>query len=85
MIIMLWIILMAAFGLLPIAVSALCGVMLMLLTGCIKWFDTTRALSASVILLIVTSLAMGTAMVETGGADMIASAYVNLPPARRLT
>ena len=50
--------------------------MLMLLTGCIKWFDTTRALSASVILLIVTSLAMGTAMVETGGADMIASAYV---------
>ncbi len=78
MIIMLWIILMAAFGLLPIAVSALCGVMLMLLTGCIKWFDTTRALSASVILLIVTSLAMGTAMVETGGADLIASAYVKL-------
>jgi len=78
MIIMLWIILMAAFGLLPIAVSALCGVMLMLLTGCIKWFDATRALSASVILLIVTSLAMGTAMVETGGADMIASAYVAL-------
>ena len=76
MIIMLWIILTAAFGLLPIAVSALCGVMLMLLTGCIKWFDATRALSASVILLIVTSLAMGTAMVETGGADMIASAYV---------
>ncbi|MDH3760855.1 MAG: SLC13 family permease [Gammaproteobacteria bacterium] len=78
MLIMLWIILMAAFGLLPIAVSALCGVLLMLLTGCIKWFDATRALSASVILLIVTSLAMGTAMVETGGADMIASAYVGL-------
>jgi di/tricarboxylate transporter len=76
MLIMLWIILMAAFGFLPIAVSALCGVMLMLITGCIKWFDTTRALSAPVILLIVTSLAMGTAMVETGGADMIASAYV---------
>ena len=76
MIIMLWIIIMAATGLLPIAVSALCGVTLMLLTGCLKWFDTTRALSASVILLIVTSLAMGTAMVETGGADIIASAYV---------
>ena len=29
-----------------------------------------------VILIIVTSLAMGTAMVETGGAQMIASAYV---------
>ncbi len=76
--IMLWIILMAALGLLPIAVSALCGVMLMLLTGCIKWFDTTRALSAPVILIIVVSLAMGTAMVETGGAEMIATAYVEL-------
>ncbi len=74
--IMLWVILMAAFGLLPIAVSALCGVVALLLTGCIKWFDATRALSAPVILIIVTSLAMGTAMVETGGADMIASAYV---------
>ena len=76
MLIMLWVILMAAFGLLPIAVSALCGVVAMLLTGCIKWYDATRALSAPVILIIVTSLAMGTAMVETGGADIIASAYV---------
>ena len=76
MLIMLWIILMAAFGLLPIALSALCGVVAMLLTGCIKWYDATRALSAPVILIIVTSLAMGTAMVETGGADMIAGAYV---------
>jgi di/tricarboxylate transporter len=76
--IMLAIILSAAFGLLPIAVSALCGVLLMLLTGCLKWYDTTRALSAPVILIIATSLAMGTAMVETGGAQMIASSYVQL-------
>ena len=76
-IIMLGIILTAAFGLLPIALSALCGVLLLLLTGCLKWYDTTRALSAPVILIIATSLAMGTAMVETGGAEMIASAYVD--------
>ena len=76
--IMLMIILTAAFGLLPIAVSSLCGVLLLLLTGCLKWYDTTRALNASVILIIATSLAMGTAMVETGGAHMIASAYVNM-------
>ena len=68
----------AALGILPIAVSALCGVLLMLMTGCIKWFDATRALSAPVILLIVASLAMGTAMVQTGGAEMIAGAYVDL-------
>jgi len=77
-VIMLAIILTAAFGLLPIAVSSLCGVLLLLLTGCLKWYDTTRALNASVILIIATSLAMGTAMVETGGAHIIASAYVNL-------
>ena len=76
MLIMLWIILSAAFGILPIAISALTGVMLMLLTGCIKWYDASRALSAPVILIIVTSLAMGNAMVATGGADMIASAFV---------
>ena len=75
--IMLAIIVTAALGLLPIAVSALAGVMLLLLTGCLKWYDTTRALSAPVILIIATSLAMGTAMVETGGAQMIASAYVD--------
>jgi di/tricarboxylate transporter len=78
MLIMLGIILTAALGILPIAVSALCGVMLMLFTGCLKWFDTTRALSAPIVLIIVTSLAMGTAMVETGGADMIAAAYVSV-------
>ena len=78
MFIMLGIIVTAATGLLPIAISALCGVLLMLTTGCIKWFDTTRALSPSVILLIVASLAMGTAMVETGGAEWIAGAYVEL-------
>ena len=62
----------------PIAISALTGVMLMLLTGCIKWYDASRALSAPVILIIVTSLAMGNAMVATGGADMIAGAFVFL-------
>jgi di/tricarboxylate transporter len=76
MIIMLYIIASAALGILPIAVSALSGVLLMLLTGCIKWYDATRALSAPVILIIAASLAMGTAMVETGGATYLAQAYV---------
>ncbi len=74
--IMLGIISTAALGLLPISVAALTGVVLLLLSGCLKWYDTTRALSAPVILIIVTSLAMGTAMVETGGAQIIASAWV---------
>ena len=78
MLIMLGIIVTAATGILPIAVSALLGVVLMLLSGCIKWYDTTRALSAPVILIIATSLAMGTAMIATGGSDIIASAYVSI-------
>jgi di/tricarboxylate transporter len=74
--IMLFVIATAALGILPIALSAVCGVLLMLTTGCLKWFDATRALSAPVILIIAASLAMGTAMVETGGAEYLASVYV---------
>jgi di/tricarboxylate transporter len=73
---MLFIIATAALGILPIALSAVCGVLLMLTTGCLKWFDATRALSAPVVLIIAASLAMGTAMVETGGAAYLASVYV---------
>ena len=51
MLIMLFIIATVALGVLPIAVSALCGVLLMLITGCLKWFDAARALNTSVILI----------------------------------
>jgi di/tricarboxylate transporter len=77
MLIMLYIICSAAFGILPIVVSALSGVLLMLVTGCLRWYDATRALDRSVILIIAASLAMGTAMVETGGAAFLAQAYVS--------
>ena len=76
MLIMLYIIITAALGLLPIAVSALSGVLFMLFTGCLKWYDATRALSAPVILIIVSSLALGNALVETGGATYLAQTYV---------
>ena len=76
LIIMLFVIATAALGILPIALSAVCGVLLMLTTGCLKWFDATRALSAPIILIIAASLALGTAMVETGGAAYLASVYV---------
>lgn len=78
MLIMLFIIVTAAFGILPISVSALCGVLLMIMSRCLKWFDAARALDTQVILIIVASLALGTAMVETGGAMMIANSFVDL-------
>ena len=76
--IMLFIILTAASGMLPIEISALAGVLMMLVSGCLRWRDVRRALSAPVILIIVTSLAMGNALLQTGGADFLAQRYVDL-------
>ena len=76
MFIMKGIILTAAFGILPIAISATCGALLMILTGCLSWRDATSALSAQVILIVVASLALGTAMLRTGGADYLGSVFV---------
>lgn len=66
----------AATGTMPISISALCGVAVMLLTRCLDWEDAASALSTSVILIVVVSLALGTALMRTGGADYLASLYV---------
>ncbi|MFK5986833.1 MAG: SLC13 family permease [Pseudomonadota bacterium] len=76
--IMCFIVLTAALGILPISVSAITGVLLMLMSKCLTWRDASRALSAPVILIIVTSLAMGMALVETGGATFLAQYYVQV-------
>jgi len=68
----------AALGLLPIAVSATAGVMVMIFTGCLDWRDVGRALSIPVIMIVVTSLALGSALVDTGGADYLARLFVSL-------
>jgi len=74
--IMLGIIVTAASGFLPIAISATFGAFLMIITGCLSWRDATRALSAQVILFVVASLALGTAMLKTGGADYLARLFL---------
>lgn len=66
----------AAAGILPISVSALCGVGLMLLTGCLQWRDAGEALNIPVIMIIVASLSLGFALMETGGAEFIAQLFV---------
>jgi di/tricarboxylate transporter len=65
-----------AFGLLPIEVSALLGVTAMIGTGCLRWRDATRALSAPVVMIIVASLALGSALMRTGGADWLALVFL---------
>jgi len=85
LVIMAGIVLTAAFGILPIAISASCGALLMILTGCLQWRDATNALSVQVILIVVASLALGAALLQTGGADYLARLFVsvvgNLSPA----
>jgi di/tricarboxylate transporter len=78
LVIMIGIIVAAAAGLLPIAISATCGVLFMILTGCLGWRDVTRALSVQVIMIVVTSLALGSALLKTGGAEFLAQVFLSL-------
>jgi di/tricarboxylate transporter len=66
----------AATGIMPISVAALCGIAAMLLTGCLQWKDAAEALNIPVIMIIVASLCLGSAMMVTGGADFIAQIFV---------
>ena len=74
----------AAFGIMPIAVSALVGLGLMIVTGALSWEDAGKSLSVPVVMMIVTALALGTALMGTGMAEYIAVSFVKvasgLPP-----
>ncbi|MGY8998726.1 MAG: SLC13 family permease [Rhodospirillales bacterium] len=78
LVIMIGIVLTAAFGVLPIAVSAVSGVLLMIATRCIRWSDAAEALSAQVIMIVVASLALGMALLKTGGAEYLAQVFLSL-------
>jgi di/tricarboxylate transporter len=71
-------ILAAALGLVPIAISAVAGSLAMVLTNCLKWQDIQRALSAQVILIVAASLALGTALTQTGATMYVAHQFVVL-------
>jgi di/tricarboxylate transporter len=77
LLIMSGIVMTAAFGVLPIAVSASAGALSMILTGCMSWRDAARALSIQVILVVVASLALGSALLKTGGALFLGDLFLN--------
>ncbi|WP_154224622.1 SLC13 family permease [Marinicella rhabdoformis] len=66
----------AAFRIMPISISAVLGCFVLIATGCLRWRDATHALSAQVIFIIVASLALGSALMATGGADFLANVFV---------
>ena len=76
--IMAFVIAAAALGIMPISVSALVGLGLMLATGCLTWRDAAGALSIPVVMIIVTALALGKALLDTGMAAYIAQTFVGL-------
>ena len=76
--IMIGIVLTAALGILPIAISAVCGVLLLIVTGCLDWREATQALSTPIVLIVVASLAMGSALLITGGTEYMASVFLYL-------
>jgi di/tricarboxylate transporter len=78
LLIMAGIILVSAFGGVAIAISAVGGVLLMLITRCLTWQHASMALSTQVILIVAASLAMGAALLKTGGAEYLAQVFVAL-------
>ncbi|MCF7688042.1 MAG: hypothetical protein K9N01_07040 [Cephaloticoccus sp.] len=77
LVIMLTVVVVAAFGIMPIAAAALAGMCVMVISKCLTWEDAARALSTQVILIVAVSLALGMALMRTGGADYLAQLYVN--------
>ena len=78
LLIMAGIVVVAALGLAPIAISAVCGVLLMLITRCLTWQQASLALSTQVVLIVVASLALGSALLQTGGAEYLAQVFVSV-------
>ena len=74
--IMVSVVVVAAVGILPIAISALLGVFALLATRCLTWKEAMSALSIQVIMIIVTSLALGLALMRTGAAEWIAQVFL---------
>jgi di/tricarboxylate transporter len=74
--IMALVVLAAALTIVPISVSALLGVGAMLATRCLTPREAAQALSIPVIVVIVTSLALGVALTETGATGALARSIV---------
>jgi len=66
----------ASTGLADIMVCAVTGAFLMILTGCLSLKDGYRALQGDVLLLIIGTIALGTAMEKTGTAKFYAHEFI---------
>ena len=67
------IILIASFGILPISITAIMGVSILLLTGCLKAREAYQAIEWNILILIYGMLALGITMQSTGASSVVAS------------
>ncbi len=78
------VVLLAATKILPIALAALAGVLVLLLGRCLSWEDVAHSLSVKVILLVAASLALGQALSVSGAtawlAQQLATSSESLSP-----
>jgi di/tricarboxylate transporter len=72
------VVLLAAFNVMPIMVSALLGVIAMFLTGCVTPEEAYEEVDWMVLMLLGTMIPLGIAMQNTGAADLVAHFLVRL-------
>ncbi len=65
-------------GLIPLVISAVVGIALMVLTGCLRMEEAYRAIEWRAVFLIAGMLPLGTAMQQSGAASYIAEGMVDL-------
>ncbi len=75
--ILLSVVVIAALEILPIAISAPAGVVLMILTGCITTEEAYNAINWKIIVLLAGVIPLGLAMDKTGAATLMADTLVN--------
>ena len=68
----------ASTGLADIMVCALAALFLLILTGCLQFRDAYRSIQGDVLLLIVGTIALGTAMDKTGAVKLYAEHFLSL-------
>jgi len=72
------VVLLAAFNIIPIVVSAVAGCVAMVLTGCLSTEEAYQAINWKIIFLLAGVIPLGTAMENTGAAGILSSTLIDV-------